>query len=39
MSITAEIARYTATDATVERPALTVRLTVGGRHHRELFEQ
>jgi hypothetical protein len=39
MTITVEIARYTATDAIVEGFALTVRLTAGGMDHRALFEQ
>jgi hypothetical protein len=39
MTITVQIARYTATDAIVEGFALTVRLTAGGTGHRALFEQ
>ena len=39
MTITVEIARYTATDANVEGSALTVRPTAGGSYHRALFEQ
>ena len=39
MTITVEIARYTATDAIVEGFALTVRMTAGSTYYPALFEQ
>jgi len=39
MTITVEIARYTATDAIVEGFALTVRMKAGSTYYPALFEQ
>jgi hypothetical protein len=39
MTIMVKIARYTATDAIVESPALNVRKTAVGTCHRALFER